>query len=65
MRGGVSGDTVQPAGIMHYGAAFTQRGMLMMRRVMGGGGANYAGRRRGEIEDTGASNIQALDRNHS
>lgn len=30
-----------------------------------GGAANYAGRRRGEIEDTGASNIEALERNHS
>ena len=33
----VSLETVQPAGIMHYGAAFTQRYMLM-----GGGGPNDA-----------------------
>lgn len=33
----VSLETVQPAGIMHYGAAFTQRYMLMTR-----GRPNYA-----------------------
>lgn len=32
---GDSLETVQPAGIMHYGAPFTQKSMLMMREVMG------------------------------
>lgn len=49
---------------MHYRAEFTHRAMLM-RRVMGydwvgwwGGVTEYAGRRRGEIEDTVVFNVQ-------
>ncbi len=63
-------ETVQPAGIMHYGAAFTQKCMLMMscsEREVTGGKPNYAddgvwgrGGGEGEIEDTVAFNIQAL-----
>lgn len=40
---------------MHYGAAFTHGAMLMMG---GGGEGDYAGRGRGEIEDSVVSNIQ-------
>lgn len=66
-------ETVQPAGIMHYGAAFTQKCMLMMccseRGVTGArvGEAKLCwwwglrrGRGEGEIEDTVAFNIQTL-----
>lgn len=53
INGDKSLETVHPAGIMHYGTAFAQRE------------ANYAddggkGGGEGEIEDTAASNIQAL-----